>query len=143
MSHLFFIPMKKQTLISSVIFLALHFTVCIVCHAQKGPTNPEIAKWQSEQDEKSFWEFKNDGKLYSTYTGRDHVTTYRYSISTTPPPCQEGVSLAIEKNVKFLQLTHEKYGNVSCFYIYALNSERMAVMDAQTGHIFPMIKADN
>ena len=101
------------------------------------------AKWQSELDAKSFWEFKNDGKVYASYLGSDVVQISRYIITSTPPLCQEGVSLAIEKNVKFLQLTHEKYGSISCFYIYGLNAERLTVMDALTGHIFPMIKAED
>ena len=133
--------MKKYLIIglSLVLFLSLDAEV----FAQLTSSKPEIAKWQSELDSKSFWEFKNDGKMYASYLGSDVIQVSRYIITSTPPLCQEGVSLAIEKNVKFLQLTHEKYGNVSCFYIYALNSERMTVMDAQTGHIFPMIKAED
>ena len=133
--------MKKYLIIglSLVLFLSLDAEV----FAQLTSSKPEIAKWQSELDSKSFWEFKNDGKMYASYLVSDVIQVSRYIITSTPPLCQEGVSLAIEKNVKFLQLTHEKYGNVSCFYIYALNSERMTVMDAQTGHIFPMIKAED
>ena len=133
--------MKKYIIIglTLILFMSLKNGV----FAQKSSSKPEIAKWQSEQDEKSFWEFKDDGKLYDTYSGDSETIVYNYIISSTPPSCQEGVSLAIEKNVKFLQLTHEKYGYLRCFYIYALNGERLTVMDAESGHIFPMIKAED
>ncbi|MEL6562780.1 MAG: hypothetical protein AAFQ94_31715 [Bacteroidota bacterium] len=133
--------MKKYLIIglTLMLFLSLKNEV----FAQLTSSQPEIAKWQSEQDAKSFWEFKNDGKLYSTYSGRNYIAEYRYQITSAPPICQEGVSLAIEKNVKFLQLTDQEDGSILCFYIYGLNAERLTVMDAQTGHIFPFIKAED
>ena len=137
--------MNKITKIIVIISVGLFCSVGQITEsmAQRGPSNPEIAKWKFEQDEKSRWEFKNDGKLYASYLGDDDIDVYSYSITTNPPHCQEGVSLAIEKNVKFLQLIDLEHGNIKCFYVYALNSERMTVMDALTGHIFPMIKAED
>lgn len=134
--------MKRINIIISliIVFGALAFSKT---EAQITSSKPEIAKWASEQDENSFWEFKNDGKLYATYIGSDQTTIYKYTISSTPPFCQEGVSLSIEENIKYLQLTHEKYGYLRCFYIYALNGKRLTVMDAESGHIFPMVKAED
>ena len=53
--------------------------------AQKGPSKQEIAKWKLEDEHASRWEFKDDGKMYSTYIGSDIVDVYRYTISSTPP----------------------------------------------------------
>ena len=53
--------------------------------AQKGPSKQEIAKWKLEDEHESRWEFKDDGKMYSTYEGTDALVIYRYTISSTPP----------------------------------------------------------
>ena len=91
-------------------------------------------KWKLEDDQKSRWVFKTDGKMYSSYLGN--------SISSTPPPCQEGVTLAQRKNVNYLTLKFDKYNTTSCFYIFGLNDEVLTVMDAESGHTLFFIKAE-
>ena len=80
--------------------------------------------------------------MYATYEGFDFVHVYRYTISTTPPICQDGVSLAIKENIQFLQIIDEDDGDISCFYIYALNESRFTVMDALSGEVFPSVKVE-
>ena len=131
----------KKIIITSVVILITFFVVNSG-FAQKGQSKPEIAKWKLKDEPKSFWEFKSDEKLYSTYIGSDQTTIYDYKISSTPPLCQEGVSLAIKKNVDFLQLKNLKYGYTKCFYIFGLNDEVLTVMDAESGQTFFFIKAE-
>ena len=127
--------------ISLIIFLSV--SVCSETLAQKGPSKPEIAKWKLEDEHASRWEFKDDGKMYSSYIGSDVVDIYRYTISSTPPICQEGVTLKVEQHIDFLQLIDEEDGDISCFYIYALNDERFTALDALSGEVFAFIKAED
>ena len=101
----------------------------------------EVGNWKCEKDLKSRWEFKSDGRLVKTYQGTDARLSYSYMISETKPACPN-VQLAVEPNVKYLKTINDKYGNVDCFYIYALNEQRFTVMDALTGHIFPFIRVE-
>ena len=135
--------MKKTKILTIIGLSILLLTLTVVeSKAQKGQSKPEIAKWQSEKDNNTYWEFKTDGKMYASYTGTDVIQIFTYSISSDKPICQEGVILSEEENIKYLTLKFDKYNTISCYYIYALNDSRFTVMDAESGHIFPMIKAE-
>ena len=130
--------MKKIIIITLVVYAGLITST----YGQSQLDVPiEIGKWQDEKDTNSFWEFKMDGKLYSSYQGRSVVFIYNYTISSTPPVCPDA-QLSEEPNVKYLRLVNEKDGDISCFYIYALNDKRLTVMDAVTGHIFPSVRVE-
>ncbi|MEL6560916.1 MAG: hypothetical protein AAFQ94_22165 [Bacteroidota bacterium] len=133
--------MKKYLIISLTLILFLIFKND--AFAQLTPSKPEIGKWQLKDDPNSFWEFKNDGKMYSSYTGNTEINVFTYSISDTPPTCQEGVTLAVRKKVNYLTLKFDKYNTISCFYIYGLNNEIFTVMDAETGHTLPFTKVED
>ncbi|MGB3468168.1 MAG: hypothetical protein WBA74_22975 [Cyclobacteriaceae bacterium] len=130
--------MKKYIIITLLACLAmLHET-----YGQRQTGNPiEIGKWRFEQDMKSMWEFKINGKVHKTYDGRNTNIIYSYTISSTPPVCP-GAQLAVKPNVDFLKLVNDKDGDISCFYIYALNAERLTVVDAIRGHIFPSVRVE-
>ena len=138
----FFSDNKMKRLIITSIVILITFFIVDKGYAQKGQSKPEIAKWQSEKDNNTYWEFKTDGKMYASYTGTDVIQIFTYSISSDKPICQEGVILSEEENIKYLTLKFDKYNTISCYYIYALNDSRFTVMDAESGHIFPMIKAE-
>ena len=137
---------KYQILISIPLFFLLYGVSSDSLAQIKGiqPSDEVLiqAKWQSELDAKSFWEFKSDGKLYASYEGYIDIDVYSYSITNTPPICPDA-KLSNEENLKYLKLIDQEDGDISCFYIYGLNNERLTVMDAVTGHIFPMIKAED
>ena len=64
-------------------------------------------------------------------------------LALPPPVCQEGVTLKVEQHIDFLQLIDEEDGDISCFYIYALNDERFTALDALSGEVFAFIKAED
>ena len=136
--------MKKQTIIITSISIILLFGLSPNIYGQvKGADDNTLiqGKWKDEKDEKSIWEFRSDGKLYSTYEGFDEVDVYTYNITSTPPICPDA-KLSNEQNIKYLKLVDQQDGDISCFYIYSLNENRLTVMDAVTGHIFPSIRIE-
>ena len=101
----------------------------------------EIGEWKCEKDLDSRWEFTRNGKLYTTYIGTDSFDSYTYEILSTKPICPD-VQLAVEPNIKYLKIIDDEDGQISCFYIYALNDNRFTVMDALSGHILPFLRVD-
>ena len=133
--------MKKFFIIglNLIFFLSLSNDIL----AQLTSSKPEIAKWKLEDEHERRREFRDDGKMYSTYEGTDALVIYKYTISSTPPVCQKNVSLAIKEHIDFLQIIDEEDGDISCFYIYALNEERFTALDALSGEVFAFIKAED
>ena len=112
-----------------------------VGNCQPKPVVSEIGEWKLEDDLKSRWEFRWDGKLRKTYLGTEMLLTHSYQITTNQPTCPD-VQLAVEPNVKYLKTISNKNGSIRCFYIYALNSERLTLMDALSGQIYPFIRVE-
>ena len=126
----------KTTLVVLSFFCFFYVGDC-----QPKPVVSEIGVWKLEQDLKSRWEFTTSGKLYTTYIGTDSFDSYQYEIESTKPACPN-VQLAVEPNVKYLRIVDDEDGDVRCFYIYALNNERLTLMDALSGKVAPFIRVE-
>ena len=109
------------------------------CQPQKAAS--EIGEWKLEEDEKSRWEFKNDGKLYASYVGRELIFTYTYEISDSKPFCPS-MEIGEKTNITYLKIVDENDGDIGCFYIFGLNDKRLTLIDASTGQIAPFIRVE-
>ena len=125
----------------TIIILILVVSSSIRSFAQPQKIISEIGEWKLEEDEKSRWEFKSNGKLHFTYLGTNSFHSFTYEILTSKPVCPD-VQLAVEPNVKYLKIVNDNDGDVRCFYIYALNNERLTLMDALSGKVAPFIRVE-
>ena len=110
-------------------------------YCQPKPVVSEIGEWKLEDDLKSRWEFKNDGKLYASYVGREPMFTYTYEISDSKPFCP-GMEIGEKPNITYLKIVDENDGDIGCFYIFGLNDKRLTLIDASTGQIAPFIRVE-
>jgi hypothetical protein len=78
-----------------------------------------IGKWYRDEDRTSYWEFKNDNKVYF-YSEGTLDATFTYSISHT---CGENT----DANFEFLKLIDED-NNESCAEINGINEDNSGIL---------------
>ena len=110
-------------------------------NCQPKPVVSEIGEWKLEEDEKSRWEFGDDGILKASYVGRNLIFTYSYQMSDSKPFCPD-MEIGEKTNITYLKTVDESDGEISCFYIYGLTEERLTLIDASTGQLSIFIRVE-
>ena len=130
----------QKTLLTCIIligfFLPKHPVYC-----QPQLIVSEVGEWKLEDDERSRWEFKSNGKLHTSYQGLDAFDSYSYEISTNKPHCP-GMEIGEKPNITYLKVVDDEDGDIGCYYIFGLNDKRLTLIDAWSGDIAPFIRVE-
>ena len=120
--------------------------ISVLCFFQTGYSQPQrvvsgVGEWKLEDDEKSRWTFKSNGQLHKTYQGMNFLFTYSYESTSAKPYCP-GMEIGEKPNITYLKTVNDEDGDINCFYVFALNDERLTLIDASTGMIMAFIRVE-